>query len=68
MARVLIVYKEFPAPSVGHAGGRAIFGLMEALHRRGHQLFLVSRLRREEQPLVEETAPYCQRIVTVPHH
>ena len=24
MSRVLVVYKEFPAPSVGHAGGRAV--------------------------------------------
>ena len=68
MARILVVYKEFPAPSVGHAGGRAVFRLMESLHRRGHRLYLVARLRREEEELVGETAPYCERIVTVPHH
>ncbi len=68
MARVLIVYKEFPAPSVGHAGGRAVFRFIESLHRRGHRLFLVARLRREEAELVGETVPYCERIVTVPHH
>lgn len=68
MARILVVYKEFPAPSVGHAGGRAVFLLMEALRRRGHQLYLVTRLRREEAPLVAEMAPYCEQIVTTPHH
>jgi len=68
VARVLIVYKEFPAPSVGHAGGRAVYRFMESLHRRGHCLHLVARLRREEAPLVEETAPICASITTVPHH
>jgi len=65
---ILIVYKEFPARSVGHAGGRAVFLLMESLHRRGHRLSLVARLRDEEAPLVQETAPLCEHIVTVPHH
>ncbi|HEC34637.1 MAG TPA: hypothetical protein ENI37_07985, partial [Chloroflexi bacterium] len=68
MARILVVYKEFPAPSVGHAGGRAVFRLLESLHRRGHRLFLVARLRREEAPLVKDMAPFCEHIVTVPHH
>lgn len=68
MARILVVYKEFPAPSVGHAGGRAVFLLLESLRRRGHQLYLVARLRREEAPLVAEMAPYCEQIVTTPHH
>ncbi|HEC34216.1 MAG TPA: glycosyltransferase [Chloroflexi bacterium] len=68
MARILVVYKEFPAPSVGHAGGRAVFRLLESLHRRGHRLFLVARLRGEEAPLVKDMAPFCEHIVTVPHH
>ena len=68
MARILIVYKEFPATSVGHAGGQGVFRLIERLHRRGHQVSLVARLRQEEAPLVEETRPLCARIVTVPHH
>lgn len=66
--RILIAYKEFPAPSVGHAGGQGVFRLIQALHRRGHSVILVARLRREETPLVEETRPFCERIVTVPHH
>ena len=68
LAKVLIVYKEFPAPSVGHAGGEAVFRLLVALHRRGHDVSLVARLRREEADLVAETTPYCRQIVTVPHH
>lgn len=68
MARILIVYKEFPGASVGHAGGRAVFRLVESLHRRGHRVFLVARLRREEGALVAQTASLCQRVVTVPHH
>ncbi|HIE38945.1 MAG TPA: glycosyltransferase [Anaerolineales bacterium] len=68
MARILVVYKEFPAPSVGHAGGQAVFRLMASLHRRGYRLFLVARLRREESPLVEEMTPFCERVITVPHH
>lgn len=66
--RILIAYKEFPALSVGHAGGQGVFRLIRALHRRGHRVVLVARLRREEAPLVEETRPFCERIVTVPHH
>ncbi len=66
--RILIAYKEFPAPSVGHAGGQGVFRLIQALHRRGHRVILVARLRREEAPLVEETRPFCERVVTVPHH
>lgn len=68
MARILIVYKEFPGASVGHAGGCAVFRLIESLHRRGHRLFLVARLRRDETALVSQTATLCQRVVTVPHH
>jgi hypothetical protein len=67
MATILIVYKEFPARSVGHAGGQAIFRLMEALHRQGHRLLLVARLRRGEERLLAETAPLCARLETVPH-
>lgn len=67
-ARILIAYKEFPAPSVGHAGGQGIFRLIQTLHRRGHRIVLVARLRKEEEPLVQETLPYCERLVTVPHH
>ncbi|MCS7178702.1 MAG: glycosyltransferase [Anaerolineae bacterium] len=66
--RILIAYKEFPAPSVGHAGGQGVFRLIQALHRRGHSVVLVARLRREEAPLVEATRPFCERIITVPHH
>ncbi|RME36602.1 MAG: glycosyltransferase, partial [Thermoflexia bacterium] len=66
--RILVAYKEFPAPSVGHAGGQGIFRLIQTLHQRGHRVTLAARLRKEEEPLVQETLPYCERVVTVPHH
>lgn len=68
MARILVVYKEFPAPSVGHAGGQGVYRLMASLRDHGHDLLLVARLRREERPLLEQVSPLCESIVTVPHH
>ena len=68
MARILIVYKEFPSASVGHAGGQGVYRLIEHLHQRGHQISLVARLRREEELLVAETEALCETLVTVPHH
>lgn len=68
MAQVLFIYKQFPAPSVGHAGGESLFGLMEALHRRGHRLALVARMRDEERALLPAVEAICERVITVPHH
>ncbi|MGC9396660.1 MAG: glycosyltransferase [Anaerolineae bacterium] len=68
MARTLFIYKQFPAPSVGHAGGESLFGLMEALHRRGHRLALVARMRDEERALLPAVEAICERVITVPHH
>lgn len=68
MARILFIYKQFPAPSVGHAGGESLFGLMEALHRRGHRLALVARMRDEERALLPAVEAICERVITVPHH
>ena len=68
MASVLVVYKEFPAPSVGHAGGKAVFQVIEFLHQRGHRVCVVARLRQEERPLIKELARSCDRMYTVPHH
>ena len=68
MAQILIIYKQFPAPSVGHAGGESLFGLMEALHRRGHRLALVARMRDEERALLPAVEAICERVITVPHH
>ncbi len=68
MARVLFIYKQFPAPSVGHAGGESLFGLMEALHRRGHRLALVARIMDEERALLPAVEALCERVITVPHH
>ncbi|MFN2108355.1 MAG: glycosyltransferase, partial [Anaerolineae bacterium] len=68
MPRILFIYKQFPAPSVGHAGGESLFGLMEALHQRGHQLALVARMRDEERALLPQVEAICERVITVPHH
>ncbi|MBN1247926.1 MAG: glycosyltransferase [Anaerolineae bacterium] len=68
MAHILIAYKQFPAPSVGHAGGESLFYLMEALHQRGHRLTLVARITNEERQHLPEVERICDRIVTVRHH
>lgn len=68
MAHILFIYKQFPAPSVGHAGGESLFGLMEALHRCGHRLALVARMRDEERALLPAVEAICERVITVPHH
>ena len=68
MAQILFIYKQFPAPSVGHAGGESLFGLMEALRQRGHRLALVARMRDEERALLPALEAICERVVTVPHH
>jgi glycosyltransferase involved in cell wall biosynthesis len=68
MAHILIAYKQFPAPSVGHAGGESLFKLMASLHRRGHTLTLVSRIREEERHHLPSVEAVCERVVTVSHH
>ena len=68
MAHILIAYKQFPAPSVGHAGGESLFWMMEALHRRGHELTLVSRIMDEERVHLPAVQAICRRIYLVPHH
>lgn len=68
MAHVLFVYKQFPAPSVGHAGGESLFGLMEALHRRGHRLTLATRIAQDELMHMPPVEAICQHLYTAPHH
>ncbi len=68
MAHILVAYKQFPAPSVGHAGGESLFGLMEALHRRGHRLTLVARLAADERQHLPAAAAICEAVYTTPHH
>ncbi|MBN1873745.1 MAG: glycosyltransferase [Anaerolineae bacterium] len=68
MAHILFIYKQFPALSVGHAGGESLFRLMAALHRRGHRISLVARIMDEEQLLWPEVEAICEYIYTTPHH
>lgn len=65
---VLIIYKEFPSPAVGHAGGQAVYRVIEFLHRQGHRISLVTRVRAAEQPLLEQTRHMYARVYPVPHH
>jgi len=65
---VLIIYKEFPAPTVGHAGGQAVFRVIEFLHRLGYRISLVTRVRTAERPLLEQTRHLYARVDDVPHH
>ncbi len=68
MAHILFVYKQLPAPSVGHAGGESLFRLMDALHQRGHTLSLVARVRDEEKSDLPHVQAICEHCSVVPHH
>ncbi|MBN1935707.1 MAG: glycosyltransferase [Anaerolineae bacterium] len=68
MASVLVIYKEFPASTVRHAGGKAVFRAIEFLHRQGHRVSLVTRVRAAERPLLEQTRYLYERVYDVPHH
>ncbi|MBN1259916.1 MAG: glycosyltransferase [Anaerolineae bacterium] len=68
MAHILVAYKQFPAPNVGHAGGQSIYRLLEALKQRGHRLTLVARIQAQEARHREAVEALCDRVVAVPHH
>ncbi len=68
MARILVAYKQFPAPGVGHAGGQSVYRLLEALRARGHELVLVARIEDREREQLDVVRPLCARVYTVPHH
>jgi hypothetical protein len=68
MARILIVYKQFPAPAVGHAGGQSVYHLLEHLHRVDIVLTLVARIQDEEKDYLEALYPLCDAVFTAPHH
>ncbi len=68
MAHILFIYKQFPAPHVGHAGGVSLYRMMEAMHRRGHTISLVARIRSDERRLLPHTETICAHLYTVPHH
>lgn len=68
MTHILFIYKQFPAPSVGHAGGESLFRMMRALHERGHRLSLVARILDEEKQHLPSVHAICDHVATVPHH
>ncbi|MEA3310545.1 MAG: glycosyltransferase [Chloroflexota bacterium] len=68
MTHILIAYKQFPAPSIGHAGGQSVYRLLEWLHQRGYQVTLVARIRQEEEHHLDAVRPLCQALYLVPHH
>jgi len=68
LAHILFAYKQFPAPSVSHAGGESLFKLMAEWRRRGHRLTLVARILDEERAQLPAVEALCDAIYTVPHH
>ncbi|MBN1486878.1 MAG: glycosyltransferase [Anaerolineae bacterium] len=68
MAHILFIYKQLPAPAVGHAGGESLYWLMEGLHNRGHELSLVARIRKDEVQHLATVEGICRNVKTVPHH
>jgi polysaccharide biosynthesis protein PslH len=68
MAHILVAYKQFPAPSVGHAGGESLYRLMAALHARGHRITLVARITEAERAHRPTVEAICETVITVAHH
>ncbi len=68
MAHILFIYKQFPAPSVGHAGGASLFRLMQGLHQRGHHISLVARILETERSHMPAVQSICEQVYTVAHH
>ena len=68
MTHILIAYKQFPAPSIGHAGGQSVYRLLEWLQQRGYQVTLVARIRQEEERHLDAVRPLCKELYLVPHH
>lgn len=68
MARILVAYKQFPAPNVGHAGGQSVYRLLEALQARGHELVLVARIEEREREQLDAVRSLCTHVYTAPHH
>ena len=64
---ILFVYKQFPGPSVGHAGGESLYRLMEGLHRRGFMVSLVAKIREEEEDHLPVLQSLCENVYTTPH-
>jgi len=68
MPHILVAYKQFPGPGVGHAGGESLFRVLEALRARGYVLSLVSRIREVERAQLPAVEAVCRTVITVPHH
>ncbi|MCD4738997.1 MAG: glycosyltransferase [Anaerolineae bacterium] len=68
MTHILIAYKQFPAPSIGHAGGQSVYRLLEWLQQRGYQVTLVACIRQEEERHLDAVRPLCKELYLVPHH
>jgi glycosyltransferase involved in cell wall biosynthesis len=64
---ILFVYKQFPAPAVGHAGGESLFRLMQGLHQLGYRVSLVAKITEEEKRHLPEVESICDHIYTTPH-
>ena len=70
---ILVAYKQFPAPQIGHAGGQSVWRLLVRLRERGHRLSLVARIDEEERrrygKALAALEGLCEgRLILVPHH
>ncbi len=66
--QLLIIFKQCPGPTVGHAGGQVIYRLMQHLHQRGYRLSLVARLNTGEETQLSALTELCEHVYMVPHH
>lgn len=71
--RLLIAYKQFPAPNVGHAGGQSVWRLLKRLRERGHHLTLAARITEAERRRYSQAQVVLERLCEgrlylAPHH
>ncbi len=71
--RILVAYKQFPAPDIGHAGGQSVWRLLVRLRERGHALTLAARITGEERrrhiKALAALERLCEgRLYLAPHH
>ncbi len=71
--RLLIAYKQLPAPNVGHAGGQSVWRLLVRLRERGHHVALAARITDAERQRHADALATLERLCEgqlylAPHH
>lgn len=64
--KILFVSLFLPQEKAYHAGGRYVFELLRNLSQR-HEIHLVTRLEKGEEPFLADLAPYCAKIDPYPY-